>query len=836
MPEFLEQLNESQRAAVEYVDGASLVIAGAGSGKTRVLTYKIAYLLTLGYKPWEIMALTFTNKAAREMKERIAALVGEEQSHSLRMGTFHSVFARILRYESTSIGYGQDFTIYDQTDARSLTKAIIKELGLDEKIYRPTEVHNRILAAKNRLITAQAYAEDKAATSRDDSDKMPAVHTIYSLYQGRLRTANAMDFDDLLVNAWALFDNNPDIQRRYAESFKYILVDEYQDTNYAQQQIILQLTSAHQHICAVGDDAQSIYGFRGANIDNILDFQSKFDNARLFKLEQNYRSTQRIVQAANSLIERNERQIPKNIFSRNDEGDNISLTELASDREEALFICKDIKRLMREEALDYSDFAVLYRTNFQSRTFEEQMMKVGMPYRVYGSLSFYQRKEIKDVLAYFRLVINHHDEEALKRIINYPTRGIGQTTIDKVTAAANANSCSMWHVMTDSVQTGLNVNKGTQTKLTNFTQLIDNFTAQLTETDAFTLAQDIIKLSGISQEIYSSKDPEYLSRQTNVEEFLSSIQDFVESQREQDLPTTLTDYLHDVALLSDRDDKNDDSPRVTLMTIHSAKGLEFPCVYVAGMEENLFPSPLCTASKRMLEEERRLLYVAITRAERHCMLTYARTRYRYGSMEFDPPSRFLNDIDKKYVTMVSPSGGSSFTTGKGRKSFFGSMPEYETEKPYTGARYGNNARQYGSTYGRQQNANPVASQFMADPKPKITAPKQAPKTANPFSEQFLRQLQSSGANMRKVDSAMRNGGRASAMNPTYGAGSTAAPSAGSTANGQLQVGQRVSHNRFGLGTVTRLEGTDASRKAYVDFDNEGEKQLLLRFARLQVVQ
>ncbi len=833
MPDFLEQLNESQRAAVEYVDGASLVIAGAGSGKTRVLTYKIAYLLTLGYKPWEIMALTFTNKAAREMKERIAALVGDEQTHSLRMGTFHSVFSRILRYESKAVGYGQDFTIYDQADARSLTKSIIKELGYDEKIYRPAEVHNRISAAKNRLITAQAYAEDRAATSRDEDDKMPDVHTIYSLYQDRLRTANAMDFDDLLVNTWTLFDNNPDIQKHYAESFKYILVDEYQDTNYAQQQIILQLTSAHRHICAVGDDAQSIYGFRGANIDNILDFQRKFDNAKLFKLEQNYRSTQRIVQAANSLIKCNERQIPKNSFSRNDEGDNITLTELASDREEALFICKDIKRLMRQEDLDYSDFAVLYRTNFQSRTFEEQMMKIGMPYRVYGSLSFYQRKEIKDVLAYFRLVINHHDEEALKRIINYPARGIGQTTIDKVAVAAGANSCSMWHVLTDTTQTGLNVNKGTMTKLFNFTQLIDSFTAKLTEDDAFSLAQDILKLSGMSQEIYSSKDPEYLSKQTNIEEFLSSIQDFVESQREQDLPTSLMDYLHDVALLSDRDDQNDDSSKVTLMTIHSAKGLEFPCVYVAGMEENLFPSPLCTDSKRKLEEERRLLYVAITRAERHCMLTYARTRYRYGSMEFDPPSRFLDDIDKKYVTMASPSGGSSFTANKGRKSFFGSMPEYETEKPYTGARYGNNARQYGSSYGRQQNANPVASQFMADPKPKITAPKQAPKAANPFSEQFLRQLQSNGANMRKVDSAMRNGGRASAMNIPNVAGST---TAGSSTNGQLQVGQRVAHNRFGLGTITRLEGTDASRKAYVNFDNEGEKQLLLRFARLQIVQ
>ena len=794
------------------------------------------------------MALTFTNKAAMEMKERIASLVGEGQAHDLRMGTFHSVFARILRSEAKSIGYNADFTIYDQSDSKSLTKAIIKELGLDEKIYRPSEVHNRISEAKNRLITAQMYAEDRVALSRDADNKIPAVHTIYSLYQGRLQMASAMDFDDLLLNTYTLFKNNTDIQTRYAEMFKYILVDEYQDTNYAQQQIILQLSSAHQHICAVGDDAQSIYGFRGANIDNILDFQKQFEGTQLFKLEQNYRSTQRIVQAANSLIHKNERQIPKDVYSHNDEGDKITLTELASDREEALYVCKDIKRLMQSEGLNYSDFAVLYRTNFQSRTFEEQMMKSGVPYRVYGSLSFYQRKEIKDILAYFRLVINHNDEEALKRIINYPARGIGQTTLDKIAAVASANQCSMWQVLSQPTDMSLNVNKGTLTKLLNFQQFIDSFSFRLHEEDAFTLAQDIIKLSGISQEIYSSKDPEYLTQQTNVEEFLSSIQDFVESQREQELQTSLVDYLHDVALLSDRDDKNDDSPKVTLMTIHSAKGLEFPCVYVVGLEENLFPSPMCTNSKRELEEERRLLYVAITRAERHCMLTYAHTRYRYGRMEFDPPSRFINDIDPQLVMKNASSCssygsngapsygnyyGSSHNSNSGsRKSLFGSLPEYETEKPYTGSRYGNPGKQYnsqsgshyGSSYGRLQNSNPVASQFIADPKPKITSPKQAPKAANPFSEQFLHQLQNSGANMRKVDSAMRNGGRASAVNLPSHAAST-----------ELKVGNRVVHNRFGLGTVTRLEGEGASLKAFVNFDNEGEKQLLLRFARLQVI-
>lgn len=676
-PDFLKDLNESQREAVEHISGPSLVIAGAGSGKTRVLTYKIAYLLTTGMKPWEIMALTFTNKAAREMKERIGGLVGAETARYLRMGTFHSLFARILRAEAAAIGYNGNYTIYDEADSRSLIKAVIKELGLNDKVYKPADVHRRISEAKNMLLTAEAYANDPHARGRDDKDKVPQVATIYGIYQERCRMSNAMDFDDLLLNTYLLFKEHEEVLKVYATALRFILVDEYQDTNYAQQCIIRQLTSQHQYICVVGDDAQSIYGFRGANIDNILNFQQIYTDAKLFKLEQNYRSTQRIVQAANSLIHKNQWQIEKNVFSRNAEGDKLLLKELASDREEAMFVCNDIKTRVRYEGQEYSDCAILYRTNYQSRTFEEQFMKSNVPYTIYGGLSFYQRKEIKDIIAYFRIVVNHDDEEALRRIINYPARGIGDTTVQKIAAAAHTTGISMWQVICAPVSAGLDVNKGTQGKLANFRALIDSFTARLTQEDAFALGHDILKLSGITQDIYSSAEPEYRSKQENVEEFLSSVQEFVEAAREGGEPDKLTDFLHDVALLSDRDDGDSTTPRVTLMTIHSAKGLEFPVVYVVGMEENIFPSPMCTDSQRKLEEERRLLYVAITRAEKCCTLTYARSRYRYGKMEFDTPSRFLRDIDPRLIT----AGGSSRTSfnapaSRNKRPLFGSMPEY----------------------------------------------------------------------------------------------------------------------------------------------------------------
>ena len=623
--EILQQLNDNQRDAVLYCDGASLVIAGAGSGKTRVLTYKIAWLLEQGMKPWQILALTFTNKAAREMKERIGRLVGDEHARYLQMGTFHSVFARILRAEAEKIGYSSNFTIYDQTDARSLVKAIIKELSLDDKVYKPSSVADRISMAKNHLLLPQQYAQ--SAWAKDDNQqKRPQVANIYIRYAERCRQANAMDFDDLLVQTWLLFQNHEDVRQKYVEKFQFVLVDEYQDTNYAQQSIVYQLTKERQKVCVVGDDAQSIYSFRGANIDNILNFQSQYQNAKLFKLEQNYRSTQLIVQAANSLIRRNERQIPKNVFSRNEHGERLQLKPAYSDKEESMIVTQNIKRIRHQDHCSWSDFAILYRTNSQSRSFEEQMRKENIPYRIYGGLSFYQRKEIKDVIAYFRLIANPDDEEAFKRIVNYPSRGIGDTTVGKIVQTAQTYGVSLWQVIKEPVLFPMDVSKGTMTKLQNFRELIESWITRINTEDAYALGHDIIMNSGISRDIYSGRNPEDISRQENLEEFLSGMQDFVESRREEDMADQvyLPDFLQEVALLTDLDsDDGDSNDKVTLMTIHSAKGLEFPTVFVVGLEENIFPSPMCTNSIRELEEERRLLYVAITRAEKHCILTCA---------------------------------------------------------------------------------------------------------------------------------------------------------------------------------------------------------------------
>ena len=602
----LEDLNESQRLAVEYCDGPSLVIAGAGSGKTRVLTYKIAWLLEQGMKPWNILALTFTNKAAREMKERIGRLVGQERASRLYMGTFHSIFSHILRVEAEHLGYNGNFTIYDETDSRSLLKAVIKEMGLDEKAYKPATVHNRISMAKNHLIMAHEYGQRRELVERDINSKMPAISQIFLNYQNRCKQSNAMDFDDLLTLTYTLFNEHEDIRRKYAERFQFVLVDEYQDTNSVQQRIVLQLTKDHQHVCVVGDDAQSIYGFRGANIDNILDFQQMFQGTKLFKLEQNYRSTQRIVQAANSLIKKNERQIPKDVYSRNDEGERVILKEAYSDREEASIVCNEIKRLMRKENTDYNDFAILYRTNAQSRAFEDEMLKQGISYRVYGGLSFYQRKEIKDIIAYFRMVVNPNDEEAFKRIVNYPTRGIGATTVTKIAACANACGVSLWTVVSNPALFSLDVNKGTLTKLDAFRSLIEGFIKRFEADDAYQLGHDIITESGISKDLYGDNSPEAVARQENLEEFLAGLQDFVESRKEEGRldEITLRDYLQEVSLLTDLDsDGNEEERRkVTLMTVHSAKGLEFPTVFVVGLEENIFPSPLSTNSKRELEE------------------------------------------------------------------------------------------------------------------------------------------------------------------------------------------------------------------------------------------
>ena len=649
----LNELNENQRAAVEYCDGAQLVIAGAGSGKTRVLTYKIAYLIAeKGLKPWSILALTFTNKAAREMKQRIENIVGQ-QARYIPMGTFHSIFARILRAEATHIGYNSNFTIYDQSDSRSLVKAIIKEMKLDDKVYKPAAVADRISMAKNHLITAAKCATSQNAVTTDMQHKMPAIKDIYARYSERCRQANAMDFDDLLMNIHILFANNEDIRRKYAERFEYVLVDEYQDTNSAQQAIVNQLTRDRQKVCVVGDDAQSIYSFRGANIDNILGFQETYNNARLFKLEQNYRSTQFIVNAANSLIKHNQRQIPKTVFSENEKGEKIKLKEAYSDKEEAMIVCNEIARLRRTEHCPYSDFAILYRTNSQSRSFEEYMRKQNIPYRIYGGLSFYQRKEIKDIIAYFRVVANPDDEEAIKRIINFPARGIGNTTLAKIVETANEKGLSIWRVLNNSEACGVSVSKATHTKLHGFCSLIEGWIQRSVTDDAYLLGRDIIQESGMAKEFAQGKEPEDQSRRENGDEFLAGLSDFVDARNEEGESehVSLSDFLQEVSLMTDLDsDGNTDEPKVVLMTVHAAKGLEFKTVFIVGLEENIFPSPMCSDSIKGLEEERRLLYVAITRAEKHCYMTCAKNRFRYGRMEFDTPSRFIRDIDRRYMS------------------------------------------------------------------------------------------------------------------------------------------------------------------------------------------
>ena len=781
--ELLTQLNESQREAVTYCDGPQLVIAGAGSGKTRVLTYKIAYLLDHeDMAPWNILALTFTNKAAREMKERIGRLVGQERAMRLQMGTFHSVFARILRMEAAQIGFNANFTIYDQADSRSLVKNIIKEMQLDDKVYKPASVADRISMAKNHLLLPQAYQTSSWAAD-DVHHKRAEVAAIYRRYTERCRQANAMDFDDLLVQTFMLFEQHEEVRRKYVERFRYVLVDEYQDTNYAQQAIVLQLTREHGRVCVVGDDAQSIYSFRGANIDNILDFQKQYVGAKLYKLEQNYRSTQNIVKAANSLIRKNERQIRKDVFSENAVGERLTLKPAYSDKEEAIIVCNDIKRIRRQEHCEYADFAILYRTNAQSRSFEEQMRKDGIPYRIYGGLSFYQRKEIKDVIAYFRVVANPSDEEALRRIINYPARGIGNTTVSKIVDTANMHSVSLWSVIQQPIVFDLKLAKGTLAKLDAFRQQVEGWAARMDGEDAYVLGHAIIMESGISKDIYSSSNPDDLSRQENLEEFLGGMQDFVESRKEEgrEQEVSLSDFLQEVALLTDLDSEGDaDQPKVTLMTIHAAKGLEFPTVFVVGLEENIFPSPMCVGSMRELEEERRLLYVAITRAEKHCILTCAQNRFRYGKMEYDTPSRFIKDIDPK---LLSVEGNSPSASGMvaGRSSS-GRLP------------FGNGSSAgrlpFGDTTRRTtvQNPRPVATQFVADPKPRLMP-------------------------VRKETPL-----------PQSAAGDIG-----------LKEGNVIEHQRFGVGTVVKIEGSGENTKATVAFKNAGTKQLLLKFARYTII-
>ena len=854
--DLLKDLNEAQRAAVEYIDGPSLVIAGAGSGKTRVLTYKIAYLLSQGMNPWSIMALTFTNKAAREMKERIGKLVGNDLAQHLYMGTFHSIFSRILRAEAEHIGFNNNFTIYDESDSRSLIKAIVKEMGLDDKKYKPAAVHAKISMAKNNLMSAAAYESDAAIFEQNKRAQMPEVGKIFVAYVQRCKQANAMDFDDLLTLTYQLFREHEDIRHKYAARFDYVLVDEYQDTNHVQMSIVMQLCQEKQRVCAVGDDSQSIYSFRGANIDNILNYQRQFQGTRLFKLEQNYRSTQTIVEAANSLIKHNRNQIPKDVFSENAKGEKIQYKPAYSDKEEAAIVAKDVKRIRREDGCQYSDFAILYRTNAQSRSFEEEFRKQGIPYRIYGGLSFYQRKEIKDIIAYFRLVANPDDEEAIKRIINYPARGIGATTVLKIADCAHQNQVSFWQVIGAPERYGLTVNKGTMNKLETFRLLISSFIERAQTTDVYELGDAIIKESGISQDIMSGKDADDLARQENLEEFLSGMSAFVEERREEGRfdELFLKDYLQDVALLTDADSDGDkDEPRVSLMTVHAAKGLEFPTVFVVGLEENIFPSPLSAASLRELEEERRLLYVAITRAEKHCILTNAKNRWRYGKMEFDNPSRFIDEIDGKLIDSQDEAGGSLFGSmsesrlGSRSGSRFGSRADSMSDQPEWARaqrprRPWEDAEQprYSSRY---QNSKPVASQFVADPKPSLfddepetsrTSGRSSVSGRPSLSEGNFKSVRALNAAKRYMETHSSHPASSGTGSSAVSVSSSAASSAGSSSCG-LQEGMKIEHQRFGRGTVLKIEGTGENTKAKVEFVHSGTKQLLLKYAKFTVV-
>ncbi len=847
--DLLNDLNESQRKAVEYIDGPSLVIAGAGSGKTRVLTYKIAYLLQQGVKPWSIMALTFTNKAAREMKERIGKLVGQELAQHLYMGTFHSIFSRILRAEAQHIGFTNNFTIYDESDSRSLIKTIVKEMGLDEKVYKPASVHSRISMAKNNLMSAENYARDKDLYQADQRAKMPRVGDIFITYVQRCQQANAMDFDDLLTLTFKLFQEHEDIRKKYADRFDFLLVDEYQDTNHAQMRIVMQLCKEKERVCAVGDDSQSIYSFRGANIDNILNFQKHFKGAKLFKLEQNYRSTQSIVEAANSLIKHNSNQIPKNVYSKNDKGERLIYKPAYSDKEEALIVCREIKRIKRQDDCQYSDFAILYRTNAQSRSFEEEFRKQGIPYRIYGGLSFFQRKEIKDVIAYFRLVANPDDEEAFKRIINYPARGIGNTTLAKIATCALDNHVSFWQVISSPEHYGLGVNKGTLAKLESFRLMISGFVEKSASMNAFDLGDTIVKESGISADIYKSgsRDPEDLARQENLEELLGGMQSFVEECREEgrEQEAYLTDYLQGVALLTDLDSKgDDDEPRVSLMTVHASKGLEFPTVFVVGLEENIFPSAI-VSTLRELEEERRLLYVAITRAEKHCVLTSAKNRFRYGKMEFGNPSRFIKEIDSAFIQEDSemPHDDNGFGSsgygrgGYGNGGYGGRMPwdnhsissQFKPDrKDYSDGEddFRTNGRGGYRTSGRDDFRSSGRDDFRSSSRDDFRT---SGRSGSGLDSRFK--------SVRGLEAARRIMGSSSSSlgSSSSSSGSAFGSSTSSAGSGRLVEGAKIEHQRFGVGTVLKLEGSGENAKATVQFVNSGTKQLLLKFAKFTII-
>ena len=778
--DFINELNENQREAVVNTDGPTLVIAGAGSGKTRVLTYRIANLLSKGVPAYRILALTFTNKAAREMQKRIATLVGQGNAANLWMGTFHSIFSKILRVEAEHLGYTSNFTIYDSQDSKNLIKSIVKDLKLDDKVYKPNDVLGRISMAKNNLVVAQAYAQSAKITSADQAAKKPMISEIYKYYQARCKQSDVMDFDDLLLQTNILFRDFPEILEKYQKKFDYILVDEYQDTNYSQYLIIKKLAEQHKNICVVGDDAQSIYSFRGARIENILNFRNDYPGYKLCKLEQNYRSTQTIVSAANSLIEKNQRQIRKEVFSEKERGEAIGVYQAYSDVEEGDIVINKIAELRRQENYAYSDFAILYRTNAQSRVFEEAMRKRSMPYRIYGGLSFYQRKEIKDVIAYFRLAVNPNDEEAFKRIINYPARGIGDTTVSKITAAATDNNVSLWTVLCEPLTYGVNINKGTAGKLQGFRDLIAGFIEGVTEKNAYELGTEIIRQSGIINDVCQDNSPENLSRKENIEELANGMGDFcAQRQEEGNANITLSDFLSEVSLLTDQDsDKDGDDAKITLMTVHSAKGLEFKNVFVVGMEEELFPSGMAGDSPKALEEERRLFYVAITRAEDHCFLTYAKSRYRYGKMEFGNPSRFLKDIDVRFLKLPQDAGLSR-RIDENAMSF----------------RRENRENISSGMYGKREER--------VRPRQEIIAPT-VPR------------------NLKRVT-------------PSMGTASAASHSSAVAGGNTVQPGQLIEHERFGLGEVMKVEGEGDNAKATIRFKNAGDKQLLLRFARFKVI-
>ena len=814
------ELNEAQQLAVKCIDAPSLVIAGAGSGKTRVLTYKIAYLLEQNFAPWSILALTFTNKAAREMQQRISKQVGDDLARNLWMGTFHSIFSRILRIECDKLGFSSNFTIYDATDQKSLVKTIIKEMGLDDKVYKPSTIVNRISDAKNRLVFPDTYMNSKTAAEHDHAANIPMTGKIYLKYMQRCKLSDAMDFDDLLLYTFYLFDRFPDVLKKYEERFQYVLVDEYQDTNYAQHRIVWQLTQHRQRVCVVGDDAQSIYSFRGANIDNILHFQEMYQGAKLFKLERNYRSTQNIVNAANTLIGHNRGQIKKDVYSEKAEGAPIRLFKVHSDFEESIVVSKKIANLHDHEHIPYGDIAILYRTNSQSRSLEESLRKDGHPYRIYGGLSFYQRKEIKDVIAYLRLTVNPHDEEALRRIINYPARGIGETTVGKVMENAVYHGVSPWEVLDKPSEFGLEVNKGTLTKLGNFVEMMRSFCVLADNTDAYNLARKIVLESGVSADINKGREADDISRQENLQELLDGMAAFVEERQEQGAPCQLRDYLQEVSLLSDLDDDQNESEcedtqgKVTLMTVHSAKGLEFRIVFVVGLEEELFPNQMALQEgSKGLEEERRLMYVAMTRAEEQLFLTTAQTRFRFGKTETSSPSRFLREIDSRYLS----TGGASQPKQDMSRGLFGSSLNSDSTRGLFGSSSNTTSARTNFGTSSQTEASKYPPSVWGKTLKRVSSLPKSTPTAQPSSF-----------------------GRSGVSSPSLGGARITPPtqtsdSQASASSAELHVGSVIEHSRFGVGKVTQLEGTGMDTKATVDFVNVGTKQLLLRFAKFKVV-